>query len=1034
MIRKPKIFALDAITIAGFYFIFSVFWVLLSDKVLQLLTNDPILLNTLQSVKGIFFVSVTSLLLFMLIKLSNRHINKQKKSLNLALSSASMATWTMHLDTNEVVGSENLYRFFDLDSSSVWDYEHYMQKIHPEDAKRVDQQIEAAIENDTKYNIKYRIIDPEGDYRWIWSRGRILKDKQGNPESLSGILFDITEQKQMEESYKKEQELFEKIFQNIPVIITIHDPELNSFKVNKQFENKLGWSNEEVQHIDIMKACYPDEKIRKQAVEFMNSGSTEWKLLKVTNKEGNKRIQQWTNIILSDDTQIGIGFDITEEKEREKKHERNRLELQTVYDHIPVFINLFNEDGKIYRVNRHFENVVGYTNDDLDSINLLSSIFPDKKERNILKQHMRDSSAEWKDFNVTTRSGEVIYTTWTNVKVTNELTLGIGIDTTDIKEKERALEELTQRYQNAEKLTHIGHWKRNVETNETVVSNGLYRIMEIDKYTEELTFEKLKTIIHPDDLPKFLNGLDEALRTGFINTQYRIIKQKTNTIAYIHEIGVVIYNENQTPVSIEGTVQDITDRVKYEEQLKKHTEFIETTLEELPIGVAVNRTNTGEVTFMNKKFCEIYGWPREVLTDIHAFFESVYPDEDYRTEIRQQIMGDIQRGDPQQMTWNEITITTQDGEEKNVDAKNIPVYDQSIMISTVIDVTEQVKAERRLAESEKKYRELFEQNPLPMWIYNPEDLSFVEVNRAAIEHYGYSREEFKELTLLDIRPPSEREKVKENIRTETRKYSDAEIWKHQKKSGEVIYVRISASAINYYGNNYRLILANDITEQKKAEERVIASFIEGENKERSRMARELHDGLGQYLAAANMNLNAMKDAVEQLNHKKKYQFYSGLNYLRNAIEDTSTISHNLLPRVVEDYGLALACETLVDNYQKNTGIEFTYFQNIDDKKLTKDQQLNLYRIVQEALSNAVKYAEADTINVQIITDDLDLILTIDDNGVGFNKEASDFEPGLGLQTIKTRTGALGGSLDVESKKGEGTFINVVIPMGKKTGV
>ncbi|MEX2363747.1 MAG: ATP-binding protein, partial [Balneolaceae bacterium] len=185
-----------------------------------------------------------------------------------------------------------------------------------------------------------------------------------------------------------------------------------------------------------------------------------------------------------------------------------------------------------------------------------------------------------------------------------------------------------------------------------------------------------------------------------------------------------------------------------------------------------------------------------------------------------------------------------------------------------------------------------------------------------------------------------------------------------------------------------------------------------------------------YLAAANMNLDAMKDEVPSISKKKQAQFAKGLNLLKHAINETSSISHNLMPRVVEDYGLVLALEALIDNYKNNSDTVISFFQNVNSIKLDKELEFNLYRIAQEGISNAVKYAKPNNISVQLIVDTLDLILTIDDNGVGFDYESPNFSPGLGLQTIKTRVGALNGYFEVESTPGKGTFLNVIIPLNR----
>ncbi|MBD3616919.1 MAG: PAS domain S-box protein [Gracilimonas sp.] len=912
MIRPPKLLELNASSIIVFYLVFALLWILLSDQLLIWFTNDPLLISRYQTLKGILYVLVTALFLFFLITKSNEKISDRKERIDNALYAAGMATWSVDLKTKKIRRSKFHHKILGFSKKPrPWNLENYYSMIHPEDRAFVREKLEKTIQEKLSYyQIRYRIVSPDKNIRWMESRGNLIYNSNNKPVQLAGVIADITEQKKLEEEHSQEQELFKSIFDNIPVLINIHD-----------------------------------------------------------------------------------------------------------------------ENGHVYRVNKFFEEKAGYTNAELDSIDLIKEMIPDDEILKSVFAHIKKADGTWKDLDIKTKSGNIIHTTWTNIKVSDNLSVGIGIDTTELKQKERELEELTFRYKQAEKIAGFGHWKRIIETDEAIWSDGFYEVIGLEKGAKEPGYQNLLDMIHPDDREDFDEAFNEALETGTLNVRYRLIKPNTGEVGYYQELAKTEYDEHGNPISISGTVQDMTEQEEFQIKLKHRNDFIETTLENLPIGVAVNLMDSGTATLMNKKFTEIYGWPEEVINDVDTFFKKVYPDEAYRNRIIEMIQADIRSNNPDRMNWNGVKITTQTGEEKIINAKNIPLPEQNLMISTVVDVTAQAEAEKRLADSEYNYRLLFQKSPQPMWIYNPENLQFIEVNNAATKHYGYTRKEFHEMTLLDIRPEEDHDRLKKEISEGKRiDLSDAKEWRHLKKSGEIIYVRITGSSINYFGNKYRLILVNDVTEQKKAEERVLASLVEGENKERARIARELHDGLGQYLAAANMNLDAVRDDIEALTKRKQEQFTKGLNLLKHAVTETGQISRNLLPRVVDDYGLAFAIESLVDNYSSSADAKITYYHNLKDLSLPREVQFNLYRIAQEGLSNAVKYSEASQINVQLIKDELDLILSIDDNGNGFDPSSNDFIPGLGLRTIETRTGALGGNFEFDSKPNKGTFLSVIIPI------
>lgn len=225
-------------------------------------------------------------------------------------------------------------------------------------------------------------------------------------------------------------------------------------------------------------------------------------------------------------------------------------------------------------------------------------------------------------------------------------------------------------------------------------------IQSILGYTDQELLGKPLSQIQHQRVEQDTSICDDTGHTDFENEQMMI-----------HNLGFLV------PVAVKGSVKrDQSGRVLYcstviedqrevaqsIEEKELQSRFIETTLENLPIGVAVHRTDTGERTLINPRFSEVYGWPEEALTDIDAFFECVYPDPDYRNNIKTRILDDINSGDPNRMEWKGIKITTQSGEERVINAKNIPVPEQHLMISTVQDVTLTYHAEQTLRKSKEE--------------------------------------------------------------------------------------------------------------------------------------------------------------------------------------------------------------------------------------------------------------------------------------------------------------------------------------------
>jgi PAS domain S-box-containing protein len=143
--------------------------------------------------------------------------------------------------------------------------------------------------------------------------------------------------------------------------------------------------------------------------------------------------------------------------------------------------------------------------------------------------------------------------------------------------------------------------------------------------------------------------------------------------------------------------------------------------------------------------------------------------------------------------------------------------DRRVFLAVILDVTDREQTGKALRDSEERYRLLFENNPLSMWVYDPETLRFLGVNNTATARYGYSRDEFLDMTIMDIRPEEEQARLLQNVRDAQEPYQASGYWIHRKKDGQTITVEIFSHSIEYAGKPARLVLANDITDREQAE-------------------------------------------------------------------------------------------------------------------------------------------------------------------------------------------------------------------------
>jgi PAS domain S-box-containing protein len=170
-----------------------------------------------------------------------------------------------------------------------------------------------------------------------------------------------------------------------------------------------------------------------------------------------------------------------------------------------------------------------------------------------------------------------------------------------------------------------------------------------------------------------------------------------------------------------------------------------------------------------------------------------------------------------------LDVITKRRQRVTLEVNSRPIFKDGVVVGIqgiARDITERRRAEQALRDSEERYRGLFDLNPLPMWIYDTETFAFLAVNCAAVEHYGYSTEEFLKLKLDDIRPGGQMPRMAGGGSQADTGFGGAAIWKHRKKDGTFVYVEVVSSPTNFAGRDARLILINDVTERQRLEDHV----------------------------------------------------------------------------------------------------------------------------------------------------------------------------------------------------------------------
>jgi PAS domain S-box-containing protein len=218
-----------------------------------------------------------------------------------------------------------------------------------------------------------------------------------------------------------------------------------------------------------------------------------------------------------------------------------------------------------------------------------------------------------------------------------------------------------------------------------------------------------------------------------------------------------------------------------------------------------------------------------------------------------------------------------------------------------------------------------------------------------------------------------------------------------------------------------LFVAKDITDRKLKEINDVKIAIASQEKERRRLANDLHDSLGQEINAIRMYMNALAE-MDKSSELYKEAFETCKTIVDHSLETIRNISFDLMPRSLEHGSLVQAIEELVKKLQLVYKIEFTY--STLDLETDLETRTNLYRIIQEFINNSLKHAGKSTIKIHLVKHKTHITLNISDNGKGFDTETLKY--GKGIYSIKSRLKALNAEYTFTSKINEGTFLELAI--------
>ncbi|MFZ5447247.1 MAG: PAS domain S-box protein [Thermodesulfobacteriota bacterium] len=348
-----------------------------------------------------------------------------------------------------------------------------------------------------------------------------------------------------------------------------------------------------------------------------------------------------------------------------------------------------------------------------------------------------------------------------------------------------------------------------------------------------------------------------------------------------------------------------------------------------------------------------------------------------------------------------------------------------------------------LRDSEARFRTVFECAPFGIALTDL-DGRLLEISPALDRMLGYSRDEFHNMTLAKFSHPDDAESCRNLFRelAQGRRRSFEKENRYLRKDGRLVWGRLTVSVVRSLleQSQFAVAIVEDINERKKSEEeirayqaqlRALASEISlVEERERRRLATDLHDHIGQNLALAQIKLGELKEWAEGTTMSASMDEVRLL--VEQAIKSSRELTFELSPPILYDLGFESAVEWFGDYLQDHYGLQAVVQQDDQYKPMGNETMVLLFQMVRELMLNAAKHARARRVEVSIRRDGDNLLIDVTDDGVGFNHQqlpASREKPrSFGLFSVRERIECIGGSLQIDSRPTGGTKVSLTVPV------
>ncbi|OON68006.1 PAS domain S-box protein [Hymenobacter sp. CRA2] len=975
-------------------------------------------------------------------RLSRLRLQQSEERLRHAVQAAHLGVGEWDLSDGTALFDERIHEMYG------WPYtqnpiplDQVAANIHPDDLARVLGALTSEQADTSPRQVEFRLVRPDGELRHVVTVAAPLPDVTGQYVRRTGVMNDVTDAKLAEQRLQESETRLKNAIEAADMGIGIWDFNTQRFYVDKRACQMLGVApeNGELTFDELMNVVYPpDVELASTALWHAATGNVPLDVeVRVQHPGGTIRhIAASGQLMASEDgttvRMSGVVRDVTERHLAEQRLRESEEQLRAALNAANMGVGLWEPASHEVTIDARTAEIFGFAAGAgrYPAPELSQRVHPEDLPGAVTQ--IRLSLQNHLAFSLNVRVQRPADGMWRHVRISGQglyddrnrpsRVAGVARDVTESILAEQRLRESEERLRLALESTATGVFEWSFENDELFWDERTQAIFGRSYEDRRQSFNSIRDALYPADAAAVTEALTHSIRQAVPFELEHRIQWADGTTRYVAASGQVQYDDAGQPQRLAGLIRDVTERRMAQEELGYKNRLLEHILSTMPVvlsrigtdgtlqevvGAGLRRLGVADNALNGRNVFE--AWPQ--LTDY----------------IQRLLMGEKVQfvGEPPR----------RDGEQ--VYFQNYGFFDEERETGVLfgIDVTDTHQANAKLAADAAFLHGLVSNIQEGIMVFDT-DLRVTEWNYLMEQYLHVARAAVLGHNIFEAVAVADKQRYRDILRRtldgEAQTYYNIPFSRREGFfDAAFVPLRDAAGAVAGV-----LGVIRDVTERNRLmeeatklrlqrEKEVLSAIMHTQEDERKRIAEALHNGVGQLLYAAKLHL--YNQPVEEAHRA------AALGLLNEGIKATRTISFELTPNILEDFGLKTALEELCKRIPKQN---LNVHLNVGELPpgLARLLETAVYRIVQELLNNVIKHAEAREAFIYVEQQDDQLHVSVEDDGVGFDvEEATRKRGGIGLTGIRNRVSLLGGQLTIRSMQGRGTTIVIELPLGTEAG-